>query len=1527
MQNNAPTIATPASATPNPVTGTTTALSVLGNDDGGEANLTYTWAVTSKPASAADPTYNVNGTNAAKSTTATFYRAGSYTFQVTISDGANTTTSSVVVTVTPVVTTIIVTPSNVTVDENGTQQFLATAYSQFGIQMGSQPSFTWSVSAGLGSVNSSGLYTAPESTGSATVTATASSVSGTASVTVVNVAPTVVTTGSTLAYTENDPATAVDSGVTVTDDGTTLTSATITISSNYASGEVVLAFVDQNGISGSWNSTTGVLTLSGSSSLANYQAALRSVTYVDTSDNPSTATRTVTFVVNDGTNNSLAATRDISVAAVNDAPVNSVPGAQTINEDTNLVFFSGNSNLISISDADAAGNPEAVTLTVTHGVLTLSGTTGLSFISGDGTADVTMSFTGTVAAINAALNSMTYTPDANFNGNASLQIVTNDQGNSGSGGALSDTDSVTINVSAVNDAPVNTVPGAQTTNEDTTLVFSSGNSNLISIDDVDAGASPVQVTLTATHGALTLSGITGLSFTTGDGTSDATMVFTGTLTNINAALAGMSFTPTADYNGAATVQIVTNDQGNTGSGGPLSDTDSVNVTVNAVNDAPVNSVPGAQTINEDTNLVFLSGNSNLISISDVDAGGGSEAVTLTVTHGVLSLSGTTGLSFTSGDGTADVTMSFTGTVAAINTALNSMTYTPDANYNGAASLQIVTNDQGNTGSGGPLSDTDSVTINVSAVNDAPVNTIPGAQTINEATPLTFSTAGGNAISISDVDAGSGSMRMTLTATHGSITLASITGLSFTTGDGTADASMVFTGTLADINSAFDGMSYTSVKDYGGSASLTITTNDQGNTGSGGAQSDSDSVPITVVAVNDPPVNTVPGSQTTAEDTPLTFSTGNGNIVSIDDEDAFGAVEQLSLTVTHGTLTLAGTSGLTFTAGDGSADTTMTFKGTLTDMDAALDGMVFTPDANYNGNANLNVQSNDLGNTGIGGQQTATSNVALTITAVNDAPVNSVPAAQSLNEDGVLTLSTANGNLISISDVDAGSGNLRITLTATHGTLTLATTSGLSFTTGDGTADATMTFTGDATSLNAALDGLTYSPSANYNGAASIQITTNDQGNTGSGGPMSDTDAVSVTVNAVNDAPVNTVPASQTTAEDTPVTFSTGNGNLISVNDVDAGSNPIQVTLTATNGTLTLADVTGLTFTVGGGSNSATMTFTGTQSDINVALDGMTFTPTQDFNGSASVQIVTNDQGNTGSGGPLTDSDTVGITVTAVNDAPVNTMPDDQSTNENVNEVFSAANANQISVSDVDANGAFERVTLTATHGTLTLNQLTGLSFTAGDGTADATMTFQGTLANINAALNGLTFIPQASFIGIGSLQVTTNDLGNTGGGGAQIVTNSINVEMVTEFRANTTITDNQTLPATAMDEVGDYVIVWVSNNQDGQGLGIYAQRYDHTGTPVGGEFRVNQTTANDQTTPSVAMDQQGDFVVTWASNNQDGNGWGVYARRYDLNGNALRKRVPREHHHAERSEPAGHRHGGERKVRHRLAQPKFGRRR
>ena len=188
--NTAPTVAVAASASANPVTASTTALSVLGGDDGGESNLTYTWATTGSPPAAV--AFSANGTNAAKATTATFTKAGSYTIQVTIKDVANlTTTSSVVVSVNQTLTSIAVAPATATVATSATQQFSATARDQFTTNLATQPAFTWNVSGG-GTVNASGLFTAGTTAGGPyTVTASNGGVSGTGSITISAVATTI----------------------------------------------------------------------------------------------------------------------------------------------------------------------------------------------------------------------------------------------------------------------------------------------------------------------------------------------------------------------------------------------------------------------------------------------------------------------------------------------------------------------------------------------------------------------------------------------------------------------------------------------------------------------------------------------------------------------------------------------------------------------------------------------------------------------------------------------------------------------------------------------------------------------------------------------------------------------------------------------------------------------------------------------------------------------------------------------------------------------------------------------------------------------------------------------------------------------------------------------------------------------------------------------------------------------------------------------------------------------------------------
>jgi hypothetical protein len=116
------------------------------------------------------------------------------------------------------------------------------------------------------------------------------------------------------------------------------------------------------------------------------------------------------------------------------------------------------------------------------------------------------------------------------------------------------------------------------------------------------------------------------------------------------------------------------------------------------------------------------------------------------------------------------------------------------------------------------------------------------------------------------------------------------------------------------------------------------------------------------------------------------------------------------------------------------------------------------------------------------------------------------------------------------------------------------------------------------------------------------------------------------------------------------------------------------------------------------------------------------------------------------------------------------------------------------------------------------------------------------------------------------------------------------VALGSEFRVNTAVSGNQLDPAAAMDADGDFVVAWDSFGQDGSGYGVYAQRFDAAGNPVGPEFRVNTTTTGRQRSPSVAMDADGDFTVAWWGNGP-GDDYGIFVQRFDAAGTPLGSEV------------------------------------
>ncbi len=119
----------------------------------------------------------------------------------------------------------------------------------------------------------------------------------------------------------------------------------------------------------------------------------------------------------------------------------------------------------------------------------------------------------------------------------------------------------------------------------------------------------------------------------------------------------------------------------------------------------------------------------------------------------------------------------------------------------------------------------------------------------------------------------------------------------------------------------------------------------------------------------------------------------------------------------------------------------------------------------------------------------------------------------------------------------------------------------------------------------------------------------------------------------------------------------------------------------------------------------------------------------------------------------------------------------------------------------------------------------------------------------------------------------------------EVAVSKSSLKAIQEFQVNTYTHSGQYNPSVSALTDGGFVVTWQSDGQDGNGFGVYGQRYDVTGVPIGDEFRINTYTNNYQTNPSVAALAHGGFVVTWQSGyGQDGSDYGVYGRQYNTVG-------------------------------------------
>ena len=602
-----------------------------------------------------------------------------------------------------------------------------------------------------------------------------------------------------------------------------------------------------------------------------------------------------------------------------------------------------------------------------------------------------------------------------------------------------------------------------------------------------------------------------------------------------------------------------------------------------------------------------------MSVSDPDAGMNDVLATLSVGEGILTVNeGSAGI-MVGGSGTRSVTLN--GMLAEINDVLSGnlgaiIVYTALDDPSLSTNLTLTVDDLGHSGSGGPMSDNDTTTLNITAENDDPSNTgsLPTDVVVTEDVATQVNLA---AIDLSDVDAGTANLSVTLVTSNGGTLSALDSGGVAVGSSGTG--TLTLDGTVAALNAFLDdptNIQYVSAPNAGGdnADSLTIDVTDNGNMGSGGGGI----IPLGSVNVDITPVGDTPqaASIVTLEDTQ------SGAIVL--DRNANDETE-----VTHFRVSNI-LNGMLY-QNDG---VTVIDSGDFILVAQGQAGLKFTPSPNSTVQGRFDVESSEDGLT-VAAQSGV---VAATITVI---PVGDTPQAAS-----VMTFEdTQSGAIVLDRNINDGAEVTHFRISNIVGG-TLYYSNGL-----------TIVNDGDFITFAQGYSGLRFTPSLDSNAVGSFDVESSDGLTVAS---QSSIATATINISPVNDGPSATIAlASYAAAEDTPLTL---HGTGLSVDDPDAGASTVRVTLSVGEGSLTVtAGSTGASVS---GSGSASVTFEGTLTQINDWLAGH-LGATITYNAAAATDTVLtlhiDDLGASGSGGLLTATDTATLTIaatTASNSGPM-----------------------------------------------------------------------------------------------------------------------------------------------------------------------------------------------------------------------------------------------------------------------------------
>ncbi len=1245
--------------------------------------------------------------------------------------------------------------------------------------------------------------------GTATRTVSFSATDGTATsavatrditVTAVNDLPVLTTTGSTLATTENDPATAIDPGLTVSDaDNASLSGATVTVSGNYVNGQDVLAFVNANGITGNWNAATGVLTLSGTASVANYQAALRSVTYLNTSDNPSTATRTISFVANDGTADSLPATRDIAVTAVNDAPVVTTTGS-TLAYTENAAATAVDPGL-TVSDVDSANLTGA---TVAIGANYINGEDVLAFVNANGitgswnaaTGVLTLTGSATVASYQAALRSVTYvnTSDDPSTATRTVAFTATD------GTATSAVATRNIAVTAVNDAPVVVTTG-------TTLGYAENAAATV----VDPGVTVSDADNTTLAGATVSSsanyanGQDVLAFTNANGITGSWNAATGVLTlsgtasvaNYQAALRSVTYVNTSDNPSTATraVSFTVND------GAADSTAATRNIAVTAVDDAPVVATTGTalpSTENHPATAVDAG-----VTVSDADnttLAGATVAITANYANGqdVLAFVNANGITGSWNAATGVLTLSGTASVANYQAALRSVTYTNTSDNPSTATRTVsFTVSDGTASSAAATRD-----VALTATNDAPLVTATGTPLgITENAPATAIDGG---VTVSDVDnttLSSATVSISANYANGQDVLAFANANGITGSWNAATGVLTLTGTasVANYQAALRSVTYTNTSDNPSTATRTVSfTVSDGALNSTAATRD-----IAVTAVNDAPVVTTAGTALpTTENDPATAIDAGITVSDVDNTTLSGATVAITGNYANGQDVLAFVNAGGITGSWNAATGVLTLSGTasVATYQAALRSVTYANTSDNPSTATRTVAFavND------GAAISAAATRDITVAAVNDAPVVATTGtALPITENAA---ATAIDPALTVSDVDTttlAGATVAITGNYVNGQDVLAFTNANGITGSWNAATGVLTLTGTASvaDYQAALRSVTYTNTSDNPSTATrtVSFTVSD-------GALGSTPATrDIAITAVNDAPV--VATTGTALPYAENAAATAIDPGLAVSDVDntllAGAT-VAITGNYVSGQDLLAFVNANGITGSWNAATGTLTLTGTASVANyqAALRSVTYANTSDNPSTATRTVAFTVRDGSATSAAATRS----LNVVSVSDAPAG-ADNSVTTLEDTPYTFTVAD---FGFSDLDGDALLAvHITTLPSVGSLRLD---GVAVTAGQ-----------TVAVADIAAGKLRFTPAADGNGAAytSFSFQVQDNGGTANGGADTDptprTMTIDVTPVNDPPAITSNGGGATA-AVGIDENTTAVTTVVANDIDGPTL-------------------------------------------------------------------------------------------------------------